>query len=155
MCSIVNANVLCAGIFSILLGICHSRSDYCSIATFIMHWWIVTEVRYKNNACFFCQGLLSEVEVKYKLSQCYLLLKDFREATTTVCLTLVFSSFLIMLSHHACISFWSSMRVIWYFKWLIVDDNTDNCNPLLFVNRIRVLHSLEGYSDKGLANIEL
>jgi len=30
-------------------------------------------------------GLLSEVEVKYKLSQCYLHLKEYREATTVVC----------------------------------------------------------------------
>lgn len=31
------------------------------------------------------QGLLSEVEVKYKMSQCYLHLKEYREATTIVC----------------------------------------------------------------------
>ena len=33
----------------------------------------------------FCiQGLLSEVEVKYKMSECYLHMKEYREATTTV-----------------------------------------------------------------------
>ena len=31
------------------------------------------------------QGLLSEVEVKYKMSQCYLHLKEYRDATTIVC----------------------------------------------------------------------
>lgn len=42
-----------------------------------------TIIKHKPKACQ-PLGLLSEVEVKYKLSQCYLLLKDFREATTTL-----------------------------------------------------------------------
>ena len=33
---------------------------------------------------FYIQGLLSEVEVKYKMSECYLHMKEYREATTIV-----------------------------------------------------------------------
>ena len=37
---------------------------------------------FQNNLCI--QGLLSEVEVKYKMSECYLHMKEYREATTIV-----------------------------------------------------------------------
>lgn len=42
----------------------------------------------------FCiQGLLSEVEVKYKMSECYLHMKEYREATTIVSETKLISCF--------------------------------------------------------------
>ena len=37
------------------------------------------------------KGLLSEVEVKYKMSQCYLRLKEHKEATTIVCTVKLYS----------------------------------------------------------------
>lgn len=40
---------------------------------------------YKITFALLQQGLLSEVEVKYKMSQCYLHLKEYKEATTIVC----------------------------------------------------------------------
>ena len=40
---------------------------------------------YKTFFSLLLQGLLSEIEVKYKMSQCYVHLKEYREATAIVC----------------------------------------------------------------------
>lgn len=46
---------------------------------------LLSRVAYKHVYFSLLQGLLSEVEVKYKLSQCYMHMKEFKEATAIVC----------------------------------------------------------------------
>ena len=46
---------------------------------------LLSRVAYKHVYVSLFQGLLSEVEVKYKLSQCYMHMKEFKEATAIVC----------------------------------------------------------------------
>lgn len=46
---------------------------------------LLSRVSYKHVYFSLFQGLLSEVEVKYKLSQCYMHMKEFKEATAIVC----------------------------------------------------------------------